>query len=82
MARQRPTASGEPQNNLPPADARPPGYTMTRAEARALSRSAPLTPSEFKARRRVAEQRVDPLPVLLAVDPSANRPGEQGSAPS
>lgn len=29
---------------------------LTRAQRRALSRCAPLTPDEFRARRRVAEQ--------------------------
>lgn len=29
---------------------------LTRAQSRALSRCAPLTPDEFRARRRVAEQ--------------------------
>ena len=29
---------------------------LTRAQARALSRCEPLTPAEFKARRRVADQ--------------------------
>lgn len=31
---------------------------FTRAQSRAMSRCAPLTPDEFKARRRVAEQGV------------------------
>ena len=38
------------------AGAQQPREGMTRAQARALSRCAPLTPGEFKARRRVAEQ--------------------------
>ncbi|MBA3747846.1 MAG: hypothetical protein H0W96_10210 [Solirubrobacterales bacterium] len=38
---------------------------LTRAEARALSRSTPLSPSEFKAHRRLAEQHIDPLRVVL-----------------
>lgn len=38
---------------------------LTRAEARALSRSAPLTPAEFRARRRLAERRVVPLRGVL-----------------
>jgi hypothetical protein len=38
---------------------------LTPAEAHALSRSAPLTPAQFRARRQVAEQRNVPLHVLL-----------------
>jgi hypothetical protein len=38
---------------------------LTRAEARALSRSTPLSPSEFKAHRKLAERHVDPLKVVL-----------------
>jgi hypothetical protein len=34
---------------------------LTRAEARALRRSAPLTPEQFKSLRRLAEQGVNPL---------------------
>ena len=34
---------------------------LTRAEARALERSAPLTPAQFKELRRMAEQGVSPL---------------------
>jgi predicted nuclease with RNAse H fold len=63
VARERPTAS----NVVPPADANlectregdPAG--LTRAEARALRRSAPLTPAQFKAMRRRAEQGLNPL---------------------
>jgi hypothetical protein len=39
---------------------------LTPAQARALSRSAPLTPAQFKQHRRLIEQRsVAPLPVVL-----------------
>ena len=38
---------------------------LTPAEARALSRSAPLTPGQFKAIGRAAEQRVDALRSVL-----------------
>lgn len=38
---------------------------LTRAEARALSRCAPLTPDEFKARRHVADKGIVTLPVVL-----------------
>jgi predicted nuclease with RNAse H fold len=34
---------------------------LTRAEAHALRRSQPLTPSQFKSLRRLAEQGVSPL---------------------
>ena len=72
MARERPTASDQPQSRRPRADLSTTRQTLTRAEARALSRSAPLTPAEFKEKRRVAAQLVDPLPMLL----DAERPGE------
>ncbi|MEY2514333.1 MAG: hypothetical protein QOJ89_1691 [bacterium] len=41
------------------------GKVLTRAEVRALSRSAPLTKAEFKAHRRLADQRVEPLRTVL-----------------
>ena len=72
MARKRPTASAQPQSRRPRADQGASPDTLTRAEARALSRSAPLTPAEFKEKCRVAAQLVDPLPMLL----DAERPGE------
>ena len=53
----RPNQSGDESLSRPPhttALDSPPG--MTRAEARARARCEPLTPAEFKARRRVAEQ--------------------------
>ena len=39
--------------------------TLTPAEARALARSTPLTPAQFKAIGRVAEHRLDSLRVVL-----------------
>ena len=63
MARKQPTAS----NVVPPADRKPERprdgdpLGLTRAEARALLRSAPLTPAQFKTLRRRAEQGVNPL---------------------
>ena len=63
MARERPTAS----NAVPPADADPERARgrdpagLTRAQARALRRSTPLTPAQFKALRRRAEQGLNPL---------------------
>ena len=68
MARQRPTASDESQGHVRRADAGAIPGALTRAEARAHSRIAPLTPAEFKARRKVAAQLVDPLPMLLDRD--------------
>ncbi|MDX6682331.1 MAG: hypothetical protein QOG94_2370 [Solirubrobacteraceae bacterium] len=41
---------------------------LTPAQAHALSRSAPLTPAQFKAQRQVAERRSVPLHVLLDAD--------------
>jgi hypothetical protein len=38
---------------------------LTPAEVHALSRSAPLTPTQFKQQREVAERRNVPLHVLL-----------------
>jgi hypothetical protein len=72
VARERPTAS----NVVPPADANPKRTRggdpaeLTRAEARALRRSAPLTPGQFKTLRRRAEQGLNPLrqPDELATD--------------
>ena len=65
VARERPTASDQPQRRVPRGDQSTAHDTLTRAEARALSRSAPLTPAEFKAKRTVAATLVDPLPMLL-----------------
>ncbi len=45
---------------------------LTRAEVRALSRSTPLTPAEFRARRHLAEQRVVPLRAVLDGAPGAS----------
>lgn len=48
---------------------------LTRAQARALSRSAPLTPGEFKARRELAERRAVSLrSVLEGRRPTRPRP--------
>ena len=46
---------------------------LTRAESRALSRCAPLTPAEFKARRRAAEQGLVSLREVLEADNGADR---------
>ena len=81
VERKRPTASDDVPNRQPNPDRLAAPDVLTRAEARALSRSAPLTPSEFKAKRRVAEQRIDPLPTLLqGGDRTARDRGRPGSA--
>jgi hypothetical protein len=47
---------------VPPKQYRDPTTTrLTRAEERALRRSAPLTSAQFKELRRLAEQGVSPL---------------------
>lgn len=52
---------------------------LSRAQTRALERSAPLTRAEFKARRRAAEEGLVSLRVLLDGDaaprPPEHRPG-------
>jgi predicted nuclease with RNAse H fold len=40
---------------------RAPDTPLTRAEEHALRRSAPLTPTQFKTLRRMAEQGISPL---------------------
>jgi len=57
-AASRRPAYSEQQPMLGPTDPRPrkPREDLTRAQAKALSRCAPLTPGEFKARRLAAEQ--------------------------
>ena len=67
MARERPTAANDDPPPLTGVDAVTPirlvsdGPLLTRAEAQALARSTPLTPEQFKARRRLAEQGISPL---------------------
>ena len=75
MARERPTAS-DVQHAQPPHGVRKRASQddLTRAEVRALSRSAPLTKAEFKAQRLKAEQRIEPLRVVLAL-PADGVPG-------
>jgi hypothetical protein len=49
-------------NVVPPTQFRKPASTeLTRAEERALRRSAPLTAAQFKELRRLAEQGISPL---------------------
>ena len=64
----RPSAFGDgaPSN---PSDAGHSVKGLTRAQSRALSRCAPLTPDEFKARRRAAEQGLVSLREVLDADP-------------
>lgn len=70
----RPTAFGAG----PPSKPSDGGHSvegLTRAQSRALSRCAPLTPAEFKARRRAAEQGLISLREVLDADlggPSGN----------
>ncbi len=49
---------------------------LTRAQSRALSRCAPLTPEEFRARRRVAEQGFISLRRLVGDGRDEPTPGE------
>jgi hypothetical protein len=51
---------------------------LTRAEARALSRSAPLTPEEFRERRRIAEQGYAPLRAVLGGADMREPPSQGG----
>ena len=60
MARERPTDSAEQSNFVQPDLG-----VFARAEAHPLRRSEPLTPSEFKALGRLAEQGTIPLQALL-----------------
>ena len=53
---------------------------MSRAQARALARSAPLTPAEFKARRRAAEEGVVSLRALLEDGSDMATEDDPGSA--
>ena len=76
MAREQAARSDEGQGRGARDTGVPSGSEfLTRAEARALSRCAPLTPAEFKAHGRVAEQSVDPLRTVLTRFPSASRDG-------
>ena len=63
----RTSGHGDP----PPAQESPDG--LTRAEAHALSRCAPLSPAEFKERRRAADQGLVSLRGVLARDNGARR---------
>ena len=59
-------ASAENEQTGPPAaEGRDEREGLTRAQARALSRCAPLTPAEFRERRRIVEQGLAPLSSVL-----------------
>jgi hypothetical protein len=49
------------------------GAELTRAQARALSRCAPLSPAEFKQRRQAAEQGLLSLSSVLDRDTEAHK---------
>jgi hypothetical protein len=74
----RTTASGQTAPEDQPARIRRDGDAhaqvdgLTRAQARALSRCAPLTPEEFRARRRVAEQSLVSLRAVLHEAPDTS----------
>lgn len=71
----RRTSSEDGAAGSPPAvETREPQEGLTRAQARALSRCEPLTPAEFKARRRVADQGLVSLSGVLDEDADARRP--------
>jgi hypothetical protein len=72
VARKRPTASED--REVLAARRKAAGEVLTRAEVRALSRSAPLTKAEFKAHRLRADQRIEPLRAVLDRD-VADPPG-------
>jgi hypothetical protein len=63
VARKRPTASNVvPQTQITRERIKTDAWNaLTRAEAHALRRSTPLTPAQFRARRRLAEQGINPL---------------------
>ena len=66
----RPSAFGDGPPSKP-SDARHSVEGLTRAQSRALSRCAPLSPDEFKARRRAAEQGLVSLREVLDADAGA-----------
>ena len=76
MARERATRSDDAATGgTDDSGAQAAADILTRAEARALSRCAPLTPAEFKARARVAEQSGDPLRTVVAGSATTPRAG-------
>lgn len=71
----RPAVSeDEPPRPSPDTGKTEPPGGLTRAQARALSRCAPLTPTEFKARRHAADQGLVSLRGVLSEDRESSRP--------
>ena len=62
----RPTSAGDEPARPPDSERRDAGEGLTRAQARAQSRCAPLTPAEFRERRRMVEQGLAPLSGVFA----------------
>ncbi len=69
----RPSGSEEPPPARPADDGTGAPDGLTRAEAHALSRCAPLSPAEFKERRRAADQGLVSLRGVLSGDNGARR---------
>jgi len=77
VARERPTASSDvPPSRPDEVLRRKVNGALSRAQARALTRCAPLTKHEFKAQRALADQGVYP-PVARLGDPPTDVPVEQ-----
>lgn len=77
----RPTAFGDqPRGEAADAGPRKSVDGLTRAQSKALSRCAPLTPAEFKARRRAAEQGLVSLREVLDADAGGRTGSDAGGA--
>ena len=61
----RATSADDNRGAASAAERRDAGDGLTRAQERALSRCAPLTPAEFRERRRIVEQGLAPLSSVL-----------------
>lgn len=61
----RATSAEDEPAGPPAAERRDAREGLTRAQARALSRCAPLTPAEFRERRRMVDQGLAPLSSVL-----------------
>jgi hypothetical protein len=70
----RASSTEDESTGPPPAGGRDAREGLTRAEARALSRCAPLTPAEFRERRRMVEQGLAPLSSVLDKGTDPGRP--------
>ena len=66
VARERPIASDSPHSRPDEALRRQANGTLSRAQARALTRCAPLTKIEFRAQHVLAEKKVFPPTARLA----------------